>query len=251
MSTLQTPQIIELVHVAFLDVLSTKVKPERYVLKGGTNLRYFFKSLRYSEDIDLDVNGLEPWQLEEKVDAVLDSPQLRLVLRASDLTVEEYSKPKQTETTRRWKVGIGASKHAELIRTRIEFSNRNGETRYRLDAIPHHIVRPYGLRAPSVQHYVGDAPAEQKVTALARRTQVQARDVFDLDLLFRTGSVPQGSLAPETLVAAIDRAAGISFAEYRDQVLPFLEPDARVLYETETAWDEMQTFVVERLEEAR
>ena len=55
MGSLSNAQIIELFHVAFLDVLSSRLDPARYVLKGGTNLRYFFESLRYSEDIDLDM----------------------------------------------------------------------------------------------------------------------------------------------------------------------------------------------------
>jgi hypothetical protein len=87
--------------------------------------------------------------------------------------VAESSKPKQTATTRRWKVGIEVSGRSELVRTKIEFSNRNGEERYRLEAIPSRIVAPYALRSPSVQHYTEDAPTEQKVRALASRPELE------------------------------------------------------------------------------
>lgn len=251
MNKLNNVQVIELFHVAFLDALSSRLDPARYVLKGGANLRYFFGSMRYSEDIDLDTIGLEPWRLEEKVDGVLHAGPVDALLRSQGLTVAESSKPKQTMTTQRWKVGIELPGRPELVRTRIECSNRNGEERYRLDAVPSRIVRPYALRSPSVQHYIDDAPAEQKVEALAGRSQTQARDVFDLDLLLRRKPLPSGSLDEKLLAEAGDRAVQLPFAAFRDQVLPFLEPDALELYNSATAWEQLQTFVAESLEEAR
>ncbi len=248
---LSSTQITELFHVAFLDALSKRLDPARYVLKGGANLRYFFGSLRYSEDIDLDINGVEPWGLEEKVDGVLGSGSMRALLGVGGLSIAEFSKPKQTETTRRWKVAIERPGHSEPVRTKIEFSNRNGEQRYRLEPVPSHIVAPYALRSPSVQHYTEDAPAEQKVKALAGRSETQARDVFDLDLLLRRKSLPAGSLDSRILTDAADRALQLPFAAFRDQVLPFLEPDVVELYETAAAWEQMQTFVAEKLEQAQ
>lgn len=47
------------------------------------------------------------------------------------------------------------------------------------------------------------------------------------------------------------RALRLPFAALRDQVLPFLEPDVVELYDTEAAWEQMQTFVAEKLEEAQ
>lgn len=251
MRVLSQAQVVELFHVAFLDVLSSRLDPTRYVLKGGANLRYFFESLRYSEDIDFDINRVEPWRLEEKIDGVLAAVPLRALLRVGGLEVAEFSKPKQTKTTQRWKVAIDVSGRSEPVRTKIEFSNRNGERRYRLEPVPSRIVAPYALRSPSVQHYIEDAPAEQKVKALAGRSETQARDVFDLDLLLRRRTLQPGSLDPHLLADAADRALQLPFAAFRDQVLPFLDPDVVELYDTEAAWEQMQTFVVEKLEEAQ
>jgi hypothetical protein len=244
-------QITELFHLAFLDVLSGRVDPARYVLKGGANLRYFFGSARYSEDIDLDLNGKAPWSLEDQVDAVLGSGALRILLRVGNLSIVDFSKPKQTETTRRWKVGVGISGREAIVRTKIEFSNRRAEGSFRLEPIPSSVVAPYALRSPSVQHYTGDTPTEQKVRALAGRSETQARDVFDLDLLLRRRPLAPGSIDPKVLTEAIDRALQMPYDAFRDQVLPFLEPDALELYEGEAAWEQMQTFVAEQLEEAR
>lgn len=248
---LSRAQVIELFHIAFLEVLSRGLDQGRYVLKGGANLRYFFDSVRYSEDIDLDIAGVEPWRLEEKVDNALTSKAMTIVLRASGLTVAEFSKPKQTETTQRWKIAIEAPGHERPIRTKIEFSNRNGEDRFLLEPVPSRVVAPYALRSPSVQHYTGDAPTEQKARALALRSETQARDVFDLDLLLRRHALPPGTLDPGILSAASSLALELPYAAFRDQVLPFLEPDAVELYDREQTWEQMQTFVAEKLEEAR
>src|SRR5665811_712063 len=250
MGSLGSAQIVELFHIAFLDVLSTRLDPARYVLKGGANLRYFFASLRYSEDIDLDLRGVPAWRLEEKVDSILAAGPLPALLRAGGLAIAEATKPKQTETTQRWKVAIEAPGHAGLVRTKIEFSARNGDRRCLLEPLPSRIVAPYALRSPSVQHYTGEAAAEQKVRALAGRSETQARDVFDLDLLLRREPLPAGSLDEKLSAGAADRALELPFAAFRDQVLPFLDPDASELYASEEAWERVQAFVAERLEEA-
>lgn len=240
-------QIVELFHVSFLDVLSRRLDPARYVLKGGANLRYFFGSVRYSEDIDLDLLGVPSWNLEKKVDDLLGGGPLKLLLRTNQIAIAEFSKPKQTETTQRWKIGLDAPRREEPIRTKIEFSHREGGGEHRLDPIPSHIVEPYALRAPSVQHYTGEVPIAQKVAALAERSETQARDVFDLDLLLRRHQPSAGSLEPRILEKAVERALELPFDAFRDQVLPFLEPDAAALYDP-AAWEQMQTFVAEALE---
>ena len=48
-------QIREVFHFHFLERLLKLSDPGLYILKGGVNLRFFFKSPRYSEDMDIDV----------------------------------------------------------------------------------------------------------------------------------------------------------------------------------------------------
>lgn len=251
MNALSKAQAAELFHIAFLDALSSRLDPSRYVLKGGANLRYFFSSVRYSEDIDIDLHGRAPMNLEQKVDAILDSQAIAALLRVKGLAIAEHSKPKQTDTTRRWKIGVSAPGHSEPVRTKIEFSGRNGDSRFRLEPIPREIVAPYALRAPAVQHYLGDAATEQKVSALANRSETQARDVFDLDLLLRMHPVPAATIDPDLLTRASELALQLPFAAFEDQVLPFLEPGTAELHESAESWERMQTFVAETLEAAR
>jgi predicted nucleotidyltransferase component of viral defense system len=247
MSELRDAQVIEFFHLALLQVLQVRLNQECYVLKGGANLRYFFESVRYSEDIDLDVAGIEPWELEEKLDGVLGSPPLALLLRSGRLAVGGFTKPKQTETTQRWTVSLNVLGRAEPVRTKIEFSRRNGDGRHVLESVPGRVVRPYALRSPSLRHYKAEAAIEQKVQALAGRSEAQARDVFDLDLLLRRQPDASGSVSAELRESAAARALELPFAAFRDQVLPFLDPEIAELDADAASWGQIRDFVVERL----
>ena len=45
----------EIFHLLFLERLLKVSDPRAFVVKGGANLRFFFGSPRYSENMDLDV----------------------------------------------------------------------------------------------------------------------------------------------------------------------------------------------------
>jgi hypothetical protein len=51
-------QAVEIFHLQFLRVFGTRVDKNLYALKGGGNLRFFYRSIRFSEDIDLDLAGI-------------------------------------------------------------------------------------------------------------------------------------------------------------------------------------------------
>jgi predicted nucleotidyltransferase component of viral defense system len=250
---LSDAQVIEFFHLAFLQVLQARLDQARYVVKGGTNLRYFFGSVRYSEDIDLDAVDIEPWKLEQRVDQVLASPALGLVLRSGGLSMQEAAKPKQTSTTQRWKPSIAVSGRRVPVRTKIEFSHRGSDARRILEAVPERVVAPYALRPATMLHYTADAAIEQKVRALALRSETQARDVFDLELLLRGqgDAIRPGEVEPDVLESAVERALELPFEAFRDQVIPFLDAEARELYDGQASWQQMQTFVAARLTEFR
>src|ERR1051325_5828182 len=100
-------QTTELFHLVFLRALVAKGEDKsRIVLKGGCNLRFFFGRVRYSEDIDLDVGAMLAGTLKNKVERLLRAPIVEAPLRSHGVTIAEYSAPKQTETTQRWKIGL-------------------------------------------------------------------------------------------------------------------------------------------------
>lgn len=242
---------IEFFHLAFLQVLQTRLPQTHYAVKGGAGFRYFFESPRYSEDIVLDAIDIETWRLEEAVDRVLASPAIGLLLRSGGLAVKEVAKHKQTETTQRWEPMIDAQGHRAPVRTKIEFSHRGTDPRRILEAVPDRIVAPYALRPPTMLHYTAAAAIEQKVRALALRSETQARDVFDLELLMRRhrDAISAGEIEPRILEAARDRALELPVEAFRDQVEPFLDPEIADLYHDRATWEQMRGFVIERLEE--
>lgn len=241
-------QAVEYFHLVLLQALPTRLDQAHYVLKGGANLRYFFESVRYSEAIDLDAVDIEPWKLEERLDEVLASPAMRRLLQVDGLILEAAGKHKQTDTTQRWKPSISVRGHREPLQTRIEFSHRATDRRRILEAVPDRVVESYALRAPTLLHYTADAAIDQKIEALARRSETQARDVFDLDLLFRRHpeAFDRERLEPDILEVATERALELSFAAFHDQVLPFLDPEIAELYD-ENGWVQMRSLVVDRV----
>jgi predicted nucleotidyltransferase component of viral defense system len=246
-------QVIEFFHLAFLQVVQARLDQSRYVLKGGASLRYFFGSLRYSEDIDLDAVEIEPWKLEPKIDEALSSPAMGILLRSEGLALDQVTKPKQTATTQRWKPMVTVAGRRSPVRTKIEFSHRSADPRRVLEAVPERVVAPYALRPPTMLHYTAPAAIEQKVTALAHRSETQARDLFDLEMLLRQDpeAVTVGAIAPSTLDLAVERAFELPFQAFTDQVVRFLDAGIVELYDNPTAWGSMQVFVAERLMELR
>lgn len=243
-------KIIETFHLGLLAVLRIRLGEERYILKGGANIRYFFDSVRYSEDIDLDVNGVADDRFATRVDKVLVDPALGLILRGQAIRVlpadAGTGRTKQTVTTRRWRIMLGADDRRDPVRTKVEFSARNGESRFELGSVPDRVVAPYAMRPPSVQHYLLVPAAEQKVKALAGRPQTQARDVFDLELLLRKESTAGGAVPEELRAAAAEAAVELPFSAFQDQVVPFLERPVADLYDRR-AWETMQHFVAGEL----
>ena len=245
-------QHIECFQLVLLRMLEARLDRSRWAVKGGVNLRAWFGSIRYSEDLDVDAFGGSAHALREKVDKLLAATAFRDMLLAQGLELVRTSKPKQTETTQRWKLEIQAAGSALPLHTRVEFSRGGSREEYRLEPVRPEIVRPYGLLAPTANHYTARAAVRQKVTALASRTETQARDVWDLEHLLRTTSVEPGpftSAEQRTVTAALDRMMGLSFDVYRAQVVPFLEAAHQELYGTSLAWERIRELVVDRLSE--
>ena len=80
------PRQSNLSHLLFLQVL-TASRQDWFVLKGGANIRYFFGSDRYSNDIDLDIVEREAWWVGEAVDKVLDGKALASLIRSSGIAM--------------------------------------------------------------------------------------------------------------------------------------------------------------------
>lgn len=242
-------KLVEVVHLAFLQVLPSHLLPRDYVVKGGANLRLFFQSRRRSQDIDLDYLGNRQDELETKIDQTLASPAFNGLLRVASVSMSEPTKPKQTETTRRWKFTVGGP--GAHLNTKIEFSSRAVvDTEHAFEAARNDLGRGIGLRVVKAEHYLAPAAIRQKVRALAGRSQTEPRDVFDLDLLF--GSFPdavhKGEIDAGLLKAAADAALSIPYETYKDLVVEFVDDEFVDIYGRPEVWTDMALGVAARLE---
>lgn len=246
-------QHVECFHLVLLRLMEVRIDRADWVVKGGVNLRAWFGSRRYSEDLDVDVLRGQRHVLEEKVDRLIASRSFADLLSTQGLTLVRTTKPKQTDTTQRWKFEVQPHGAALPVRTRAEFSRRgSGDDEYALESARTEVVRPYGIPAPAVNHYTAASAIRQKIAALGARAETQARDVWDLDHLLRTTQADPRPLAPalqKVLPQAIDRALMLPFDVFKAQVIPYLSPDDQELFGTEDAWTRMCELVAERLSE--
>jgi hypothetical protein len=244
-------QSIEFFHLVFLRALVARGEDRgHFALKGGCNLRFFFASLRYSEDIDFDVTVVAKGTLRNKVDRLLASPAVRAPLQARAIEVVDISAPKQTEVTHRWKLGLRAVGHPQL-RTKIEFSRRDRVEGAAFDAVRGQVLGPYAMPPFLATHYPVASAIAQKVEALAGRSEPQARDIFDLSLLFAALDAARAApprVTEKRRAAAVERAVSVSFDEYTSQVVAYLDPGQREVFDGRDAWNAMQDAVVRRLE---
>jgi predicted nucleotidyltransferase component of viral defense system len=242
-------QAVERFHLLFLTQLGARIDKKLYSLKGGSNLRLFWKSIRYSEDIDFDVHTIARDTLRKNVKRIFEDPGFRRILRSHQLDILQFSQPKQTDTTQRWKVQIRASDSSAQLPTKIEFSRRNFGRGVLFEPVDPEIVAAHGLRPILVSHYDLEAAFAQKVEALIGRTKTQARDVFDLAFLSERGAKGTGTKkSKKEIVAACDNAVSVSFDQFQSQVVAYLPAEFRDYYGTTQTWEELQEKVLAILE---
>ena len=254
MMMLNPVQLREIFHLVFLMALVRSVPLSTFALKGGVNLRFFFGSIRYSEDMDIDVSGLAVNVLSEKVMKVLKSPGLADTLRTfgvDDLQLPDMTRAKQTETVQRFKIGLLTSA-GEDFATKIEFSRRGLDEGIRAESISADVLAAYRMPPIIIPHYVARSAALQKVRALFSRAQPQARDIFDLYQLSSQPEVLEADLgqglAPSAARRTRDTIYSLSYQQYRDTVVSFLGPEDRMVYDSPQVWDEIRLRVLAMFE---
>ena len=253
MSNLSVRQSVEQFHLLFLDQLGKRVESRFYALKGGCNLRFFFNSIRYSEDIDLDINIVRKETLQKNIEQVLNSVPFRQILQTKGITIDNFSAPKQTSTTQRWKIVLINKNSAISFRTKIEFSRRQKIKNTEFEAVSSPILKEYRLHPILVNHYNINIAFEQKLEALLNRTQTQARDIFDLHLLlqFEVDTRSLSKSLRDRLEEAQTNALSVSYQEYKGQVLTFLPEDYRAQYDSKKIWDNMVVKLIDVLSELK
>jgi len=244
-------QVVELFQLLFLRQLGSRVDKGFLVLKGGCNLRFFFKSIRYSEDLDLDIRTMARETLRKNVNQILQSPAFAQILRAHRLSITHASDAKQSGTTQRWKLGIRSEETGLEMPTRIEFSRRRLDKGILFEPVDPEVIHAYRLSPLLISHYSRETAFAHKVEVLAHRRETQARDVFDLKVLLDAGVQPEhvAQTVRTDLDQACRNAMTLRFRDFKGQVVAFLAPEFQEFYSSMDAWRALQDAVVQKLRE--
>jgi Nucleotidyl transferase AbiEii toxin, Type IV TA system len=252
---LSDTRIREVFHFCFLERLLKLSDPSIYILKGGVNLRFFFNSPRYSEDMDIDVLAGGVATLKKNGYKILQDAAFKRSLRLfdiEDIEINDPNKAKQTTTTQRFRFSL-ITPAGHRLPTKVEFSRRKQGVAddAPMELIDPDIARQYRKLAYRCRHYSGEVAVVQKIKALAGRAVTQARDVFDLAILFTGGyTLPTAKdplITKPQLAQAIDCLMGLTWSDYQGQVVEFLDIESREEFGTVSAWESLQTQVLDTL----
>ena len=250
-------QVIEIFHIEFLRWFSRKVKADFFCLKGGVNLRLFFKSARYSEDIDIDLQKVGVDKIKDVVMEILSARRFLDSLKSfgiERIVPPNIIKAKQTETTQRFKIHLLTSSGEDLF-TKVECSRRGLKGIVVVEPVSAQILRSYKMAPLIVPHYDGGSAIAQKIHALAHRTVLQARDIFDLFILSSQHDKAMAGRSGEISKAVLKTAYGniflIEFTQFRDTVVAYLGEDDQRVYSTREVWDEIKLKTAHFIEELK
>lgn len=245
-------ELIEYFHLSFCHRLLAKVDRKIFCLKGGCNLRFYFHSIRYSEDIDFDVHTVSVETLKKNVEKVLTDSVFQALLEHQGIEIVEWSAPKQTPTTQRWKISLKFPNQTLRVPTKLEFSRRKEEfTQSEITPIPISFIEHYQLQNIILQHYSLKGAIEQKVNALIHRTETQARDIIDLKILIDQLKKSDAIVFSNTEVKqAIETLTSVSFDHFKSQVWPYLMTEFQDLYKSRQSWDQIQEQVLKFIEKS-
>ncbi|MBL7157872.1 MAG: nucleotidyl transferase AbiEii/AbiGii toxin family protein [Candidatus Omnitrophica bacterium] len=249
-------QLREIFHLEFLRWFGRKVKAEFYAVKGGANLRFSFNSVRYSEDMDIDLKGVRVNVIKDTVMNMLENTNFRNNLKPygiETITPPDMSKAKQTETTQRFKVHLITFSGEDLF-TKVEFSRRGFNGDIVVEEVAGNVLRAYKMSPLVMPHYDIRSAIAQKIGALAARSVIQARDIFDLHIMSSQYQpvVNEGVVVNRSKIArAHENLLEVSFEQFRDTVVSYLAFEEQALYASAARWDEIKLKVDSFLEEVR
>lgn len=244
----------EIFHLSFLRLFAPRVRPNTFALKGGVNLRFFFQSPRYSEDMDMDIQHLPVHQLKKIVMEILTSKTLRTILQPfqiESIRPPDIRRAKQTETVQRFKIHLTTTAGEDLF-TKIEFSRRGVQKAVQQNTVNDSILFVYKQPPLIISHYPAEAALAQKIQALLGRTQPQARDAFDIFILLPQSDPKKWedikkSFSKEKIKAVYDRLDELDYKIFSDTVCAYLNEKDRDYYDHPQIWETLLLKIEEAL----
>ena len=179
--------------------------------------------------MDLDVFGGGVDTLKKNGYKIIEDISFQRNLSVFGITalqVGDKDKAKHTDTVQRFKVNL-KTVSGVVLPTKIEFSQIQQVKKYvvqeKVDPTVSNVYNKIGFLCP---HYSAEAAFLQKILAVAGRSETQARDLFDLDLIHSEFSINQvlikADLTTELLNLAITKADLITYDDFKGQVLEYI-----------------------------
>lgn len=248
-------ELREFFHLTLLRHLGSRLSGRSYAVKGGICLRFFHRSPRLSEDMDIDVvSNVRAETLEKAVDSVIGGGAMLAALMPQGILRLTATKPKQTGTTQRWKVALTLSGGAGLP-TKVEFSRRLDRIEYSTGVPDPELLRRYKMPPFAAQYYDAASMAAQKISALASPARNALRDLFDLHHLLFTLRVDArqavAGLPAGVVEQAVEKTRGFDSRDFKEQVLPYLPGELIDLYRDPAVFPRQKDEVEQALREMR
>ena len=105
-----------------------------------------------------------------------------------------------------------------------------------------------------VPHYDIHTAIAQKVKALASRSLIQARDVFDLFVLssqYEPQAAGKTEIDKSFLPKAYDNIFEVTFEQFRDTVVSYLSEDDKAVYDKQSVWEDVKLKTARFMEEMK
>jgi predicted nucleotidyltransferase component of viral defense system len=205
--------------------------------------------------MDIDIKGaLRVDRIQKNVMDVLTVRGFKDSLKSfgiEEVIAPDLSKAKQTETTQRFKVHLLTTSGEDLF-TKVEFSRRGLKGSQVVEPASSEILRAYKMAPLIIPHYDAASAVVQKIQALAGRTVLQARDIFDLFVLHSQYEPPKKNkveVSRSILKTAHDNIFMVEFPQFRDTVVAYLGEEDQKAYSSPRVWDEIKLTTAHFLEE--
>jgi len=171
--------------------------------KGGTALRFIYKSPRFSQDLDFSANLSGSAEIEE-------------ILTQTLAEIEKEGTPTDLQEAKVTSGGyliIILFQKDPAVAIQVEISFRGGDSRGELTTIANDFIPNY-----TVLGLVQDQLVDEKIQALSARKK--PRDFYDLYFILRANLLPpqKKSILPQVLAAL--RQADINFENELKEFLP-------------------------------
>ena len=121
-----------------------------------------------------------------------------------------------------------------------------------VEPVPAQILRSYKMAPLLVSHYDTASAIQQKIQALAQRSILQARDIFDLFVLssqYEESRQKDCQVGKAIVKTADDNIFMVEFPQFRDTVVAYLGVEDQKAYSSPAAWDEIKLKTAHFLEE--